>query len=68
MSNSQPKNASIVPEGYRPKEACTILSVGPTKLKELIRTGAIESVLIGRTRIITRRGIERLLHLDSQAA
>ncbi|WP_374527268.1 hypothetical protein [Novosphingobium sp.] len=53
--------------GYRPDEARARLRVGKTKMAEMIREGVVESVLIGRTRIVTRRSIEALL-FGQQAA
>lgn len=58
------KAPPIIPEdtfGYRPDEARVRLRVGKTKMAKMIREGVVESVLIGRTRIVTRRSIEALL-------
>lgn len=38
-----------------------MLNVGPTKGQELINSGAVESILIGRTRLITVRSIHALI-------
>lgn len=37
---------------YSTAEACSRLNIGKTKLFELIRTGTLESVLIGSARLI----------------
>jgi excisionase family DNA binding protein len=42
-----------------PKEACRLLSCGPTKLYELIEAGEVESYLDGRSRKITMDSIRR---------
>lgn len=49
------------PIGYRPKQAQQLIGVGKTKLAEMIRTGQVESVLIGRTRIIKAASLHRLI-------
>ena len=38
-----------------------MLNVGPTKGQQLINSGAVESILIGRTRLITVRSIHALI-------
>lgn len=45
---------------------CEIIGVGETKGKELIRTGKVRSVLIGRTRLISMESIRELI--NGQAA
>jgi len=45
---------------------CEMLGIGPTKAAELIRTKAVESVLIGKTRLISVKSIQALF--DNQAA
>lgn len=44
-----------------------MLSIGQTKAQELIRTGAVESFLIGKTRLITVRSILALAHGEAAA-
>ncbi|GGB87830.1 hypothetical protein GCM10011494_02710 [Novosphingobium endophyticum] len=39
-----------------------MLGIGLTKAAELVRTGAVESTLIGKTRLISVRSIEALVH------
>jgi excisionase family DNA binding protein len=48
-----------VPEGaprpllVSPREACRLLSIGLTRLYEILNTGELDSVLIGRSRRIS---------------
>lgn len=56
-SRSVPANAVSV----RKPEMMALLGIGSTKADELIRTGKVKSVLIGRTRLISVRSIEALL-------
>lgn len=51
-----PTNAITV----RQREMEEMLGVGATKAGELIRTGAVRSVLIGRTRLISVESIRAL--------
>lgn len=44
----------------RKSEMMTMLGIGSTKADELIKTGKVESLLIGRTRLISVRSIEAL--------
>jgi hypothetical protein len=56
-------------KAVRPKEAERLLRIGHTKCYQLLGSGALESVLIGRrTRLITLRSINRLLGLEEDAA
>ena len=48
------------PIWYRPNQALELLPVGKTKLAEMIRTGQVESVLVGRTRLIRASSIHSL--------
>jgi hypothetical protein len=43
-----------------------MLNVGPTKGQELINSGAVESFLCGRTRLITVRSILALAHGETK--
>lgn len=45
----------------RPRVAEKMIGVGPSKMKELIRTGRVESVLVGRTRLIKVSSLRRLV-------
>lgn len=60
--NADRAKAQVEPLVCRPSQACVKLQVGKTKMAELIRTGAVESVLIGKTRLVTIRSIEALLY------
>lgn len=44
----------------RKPEMMQMLGIGSTKADELIKTGKVESLLIGRTRLISVRSIEAL--------
>lgn len=58
MKTSQPVEAPI---GCRPAQAQKLIGVGKTRMAELIRTGQVESILIGRTRIVKVESLRRLL-------
>lgn len=51
---------------YRPFELPELLGIGKTKLFEMIKSGEIASVKLGRTRIIPADAVKALL--DRQAA
>lgn len=56
-----------VPPGavsVRPDDAFALLGVGRTKGWELLKMGALESVLVGKTRLVTMRSIRALVHSD----
>lgn len=53
-----PENAVSV----RLPQMCEMLGIGMTKGQELVRTGAVESRLLGKTRLISVRSIEALIH------
>ncbi len=44
---------------YRPEQAAEIIGVGRSKIFELMATGQIASVQIGRSRRIPRESLER---------
>lgn len=62
MDNTGTPSPAVEPLGYRPADACTLLGIGQTKMKELIRNGQVESIKIGRTRIVTARSVKELLY------
>jgi len=62
MDNPGNPSPAVEPLGYRPADACVMLGIGQTKMKELIREGRVESVKIGRSRIVTARSIKELLY------
>lgn len=43
---------------YRPEDAARALNIGRSKLFELLATGQIPSVQIGRARRVSRRALE----------
>lgn len=47
--------------GYRPEEAAAVVGIGRTMLYELMRTGQLQSIKVGRARIIPRSALEELL-------
>lgn len=47
--------------GYRPLEFAALIGVGKTKAFEMIRRGEVESVLIGRTRIVKAASARALI-------
>lgn len=57
------------PLAVSPRQACFLLSVGNTRLYELIRTGELETYHEGRARRITMRSIrERVARLTATTA
>lgn len=58
----KPKPTADNAVSVRPKTMCQMLDIGPTKAAELIREGKVESVLLGKTRLITVRSIIALAH------
>ncbi len=46
---------------YTPKEACEALRIGRTKLYELLSTGELKAVALGRKTLIVRQELERFL-------
>ena len=68
LSASRYSDAIIV----KPRTACRLLSVGNTRLYQLIKTGELDSFLDGRSRKITVASIERyisrrLAHIEESA-
>jgi excisionase family DNA binding protein len=54
---------SLEPLAVTPRQACTLLSIGNTRLYELIGTGQLDSYLEGRARRITMESIQRRVAL-----
>jgi excisionase family DNA binding protein len=54
--------------GFRVKEVARALGIGLTRTRELIQTGRLPCVRIGRTQIITVRQLQEfVLSLEAQA-
>lgn len=49
------------PLAYRPEAAAAQLGVGRTTMYDLLRTGAIESVKVGRSRVIPADALVKYL-------
>lgn len=47
---------------YKPIEAAELLGVSRSRLFQLLRSGELESVRYGRTRLIPRSSLERFLN------
>jgi excisionase family DNA binding protein len=64
MANQNPEAAAstIQPRGYKPNTVADLLDVSRGTVFSMLRKGELESVKIGRSRIITARSIEKLLH------
>ena len=58
------ETTSQEPLGARAHRVAPLIDQSPTKVKELIRDGVLESVKIGRSRIVTMRSIKALLHRE----
>lgn len=63
-AKSRPIPESAV--SVRKPELMTMLGIGSTKADELIKTGKVKSVLIGKTRLISVQSIRELI--NGQAA
>lgn len=48
----------VEPILYRPEDAARVLGIGRSKLFELLATGQVPSVQIGRARRVSRRALE----------
>lgn len=65
----RPAKPRPIPDGavsVRIPQMCEMLGIGQTKGYELVRTGRVESVLIGKTRLVSVRSIRALF--NDQAA
>jgi excisionase family DNA binding protein len=54
------------PLAIRPREACRMLSIGLTRLYELLNEGELDSFLVGRSRRVTVASIYTYIHLRSE--
>ena len=52
---------SIAPICVTPEEAGKVLGIGRTFVYELLATGKLESIKLGRRRLIPREALERLV-------
>jgi excisionase family DNA binding protein len=48
-------------------EVCEILGVGRTTVFELVRSGALPSLKIGRRRLVTRMSVENFIEGQAQS-
>ena len=55
------KHPPITPLGYRPEQVSRITGLGRTKVFALIASGELDSVKVGRSRIVLARSVEKLL-------
>ena len=51
----------------RPEEVCRALGLGRTKVFELLARGEIESLLIGRRRLVPREAVEDFVQRQREA-
>ena len=58
---------NLTPRGYRPKQAAEVIGVGLTTVYALLKSGDLDSVKVGRSRIILAESIDRLLAADEAA-
>lgn len=49
----------IAPIAFRPEEAAKMLGIGRTYVYELIRSGDLESVKIGRARLVPAAALDK---------
>lgn len=57
----RPRNIPANAVSVRVPEMCEMLGIGPTKANELIRSGAVDSVLLGKTRLVSVDSIRALI-------
>lgn len=53
---------------YSVDEAAERIAIGKTTFEELLSSGAIKSIKVGRRRIVTRRALEEFLTKTEKAA
>lgn len=58
---ARPREIPTHPVSVRKSEMMLVLGIGATKADELIRTGAVKSVKLGRTRLISMESIRALI-------
>jgi excisionase family DNA binding protein len=58
MGSTKPLAVSV-------QDACKILSIGPTKMWELIGDGRVRTLRIGRKRLVTYASLEALLEAEA---
>lgn len=58
------QSAPVERLAYKPAAAAKLLGIGRSRVFELMHTGELASVKYGRTRLISRRAIERFLKID----
>lgn len=56
------------PLAVRRKEAAALLSVGMTKVKEMLKTGELEEVRLGTASLVTMRSVRKLVGETSSTA
>jgi excisionase family DNA binding protein len=62
MNNSNiTESDSIKPLAVSVKTACKLLGIGNTKMWELIKNGRVQTVHLGRKRLVIYFSLERLL-------
>lgn len=64
-NQSRARQAKPIPEhalSVRIPQMCEMLGIGASKAQELVRTGAVDSVLLGKTRLISVQSIHALLN------
>ena len=55
-------------QAYRIDEVCTAYGLGRTKVYELINSGELPSVRVGRRRLVLRTGLDALLRNSQSGA
>ena len=58
------REENITPLAYSVPDAARLIGMGVSKVWEMISSGEIRSVRLGRRTVITRRELERLLGLS----
>lgn len=53
--------SDIQPVGYRPAQVEKMLNLGRSKTNQLIRSGELKSILVGKSRIVLASSIQAML-------
>lgn len=61
MKSAYARPQSEEPLLLRPEEAAQLLSLGRTKVYELVRSGRLGSVKVGKRRLIPRKALEQFV-------
>ena len=66
MTNEISHTTSLKPLSLTVREACRIIGIKDTTFWELIKTGKVKTVMIGRRRLVVYASLEALVSEQSQ--